>query len=93
MFLTATHPSGRTNSMTQQENKVLEAAYAYADALAVLRGTPPFSVWDALKIEVTRSQLLSEVAALSTDREPGPSIPDGSPAPPELAALVRKFIP
>ena len=79
--------------MTEQENKVLEAAYAYADALAVLRGTPPFSAWDALKIEVTRRQLLSEVAVLSADRQPGPSIPDGSPAPQELAALVRKFMP
>jgi hypothetical protein len=77
----------------EPEKKILEAAYAYADALAVLRGTPPFSAWDALKIEVTRRQLLSEVAALSADREPGPSIPDRSPAPPELAALVRKFIP
>jgi hypothetical protein len=79
--------------MTEQENKVLEAAYAYADALAVLRGTPPFSAWDALKIEVTRRQLLSEVAVLSADRQQGPSIPDGSPAPQELVALVRKFMP
>jgi hypothetical protein len=80
-------------SKSKPEKKILEAAYAYADALAVLRGPPPFSAWDALKIEATRRQLLSVVAALSADREPGPSIPDSSPAPPQLAALVRKFIP
>lgn len=80
-------------TLSKHERKILDAARAYADALAVLRGTPPFSAWDALKIEATRRQLLSEVAALSAQREPGPSIPDTSPAPPQLAALVRKFIP
>jgi hypothetical protein len=77
---------------SEQEQKILQAAYAYADALAVLRGTPPFSAWDAVKIEVTRRQLLSEVAALSAERTPGPSIPDGSPAPDELKALIRRFV-
>jgi hypothetical protein len=73
--------------------KILRAAYAYADALAVLRGQPPFSEWDAAKIVATRNQLLAVVVEVADKREPGPSIPAGAPAPPDLATLMERFFP
>ena len=82
-----------TTTVSKQESKILDAARAYADALAVLRGTPPFSAWDAAKIEVTRRQLLFEVMVLSNERQPGPSIPADAPAPPDLVALINRFLP
>lgn len=79
-------------NVTEQEEKVLEAARAYADALAVVeRGKPPFSAWDAAKIVCTREQLLSEALVLSGERAPGPSIPSDVPAPPDLMRLIRRF--
>jgi hypothetical protein len=80
-------------TLNEQELKILDAARAYADALAVLRGKPPFSAWDAMKIQVTRNQLLFEVMTLSAEREPGASIPDGGPAPPDLMMLMKRFLP
>jgi hypothetical protein len=81
-----------TTTVSEQENKILDAVRAYADALAVLRGTPPFSAWDAAKIQVTRNQLLFEVMVLSNERQPGPSIPADGPAPPHLVALMKRFL-
>jgi hypothetical protein len=78
--------------VTEQEKAVLEAARGYADALAVLRGKPPFSAWDAAKIEATKGRLLVEALMLSEEREPGPSIPGDGPAPPELAELMKRFL-
>jgi hypothetical protein len=80
------------NHVSEQESKILDAARAYADALAVLRGPPPFSAWDAVKIEVTRNQLLFEAMVLSNERQPGPSIPAHAPAPPDLLALMKRFL-
>jgi hypothetical protein len=77
----------------QDSVNILQAAYAYADALAVLRGRPPFSAWDAAKIVATRNQLLALVAEVADKREPGPSIPDDAPVPPELATLLKRFFP
>jgi hypothetical protein len=85
------NPAHRTDE--QDGLKILRAAYAYADALAVLRGQPPFSAWDAAKIVATRNQLLAEVVEVAGRREPGPSIPDGAPAPPDLATLIKRFVP
>jgi hypothetical protein len=78
--------------LTEQEKVVLEAARGYADAVAVLRGKPPFSAWDAAKVEATKAQLLLETLKLSGEREPGPSIPEGGPAPPDLAELMKHFL-
>jgi hypothetical protein len=78
--------------ITEQEEKVLQAARAHADALAVLRGQPPFSTWDAAKIEMTRQELVFEAITLSDEREPGPSIPMGAPAPPDLVELMKRFM-
>lgn len=78
--------------LTEQEKMVLEAARGYADALAVLRGKPPFNAWDAAKVEATKGRLLFEALRLSGEREPGPSIPDGGPAPPDLAELMKRFL-
>jgi hypothetical protein len=85
-------PDSKT-TLNEQEVKILEAARAYADALAVLRGPPPFSAWDALKIELTRTRLLVEVMEFSAERKPSPSIPDKGPAPPDLLALMNRFLP
>ena len=82
-----------TTPVSKQKSKILDAVRAYADALAVLRGPSPFSAWDAVKIEVTRNQLLFEVMVLSNERQPGPSIPDDAPAPPGLVALIKRFLP
>jgi hypothetical protein len=78
--------------VTEQEKMVLEAAREHADALAVLRGQPPFSAWDAAKIEATKARLLFEALRLSDERKPGSSIPDGGPAPPDLAQLIKRFL-
>jgi hypothetical protein len=78
--------------VTEQEKIVLEAAREYGDALAVLRGKPPFSGWDAAKIEATKARLLIEALRLSDEREAGPSIPAGGPAPPDLAELMKRFL-
>ena len=78
--------------LTEQEKIVLEAAREYADALAVLRGNPPFSAWDAWKIEARKAQLLVETLKLAGEREPGPSIPERGPAPPDLAELMKRFL-
>jgi hypothetical protein len=78
--------------LTEQEKNVLDAARAYADALAVLRGKPPFSAWDAAKIGATRNQLLAAAMTLSGEREPGSSIPGDAPAPPDLSQLIERFI-
>ena len=83
------HPT----TVSEQESKILDAVRSHADALAVLRGTPPFSAWDAAKIQVTRNQLLFEVMVLSNERKPGPSIPPHAPAPPDLVALMNRFLP
>jgi hypothetical protein len=80
-------------NVTEHEEKILEAARAYADALAVLRGDPPFSGWDAAKIECSRNQLLVEALLLSGERQPGPSIPADAPAPPDLLWLMKRFMP
>ena len=80
-------------AVTEQEEKILEAARVYADALAVLRGNPPFSAWDAAKIECSRNQLLAEALLLSGGRQPGPSIPADGPAPPDLVRLMERFMP
>ncbi len=80
-------------NLTEHEKKILEAARAYADALAVLRGTPPFSAWDVAKIECSRNQLLAETMLLSGERQPGPSIPSDAPAPPDLVRLMERFMP
>jgi hypothetical protein len=86
-------PEKRTEAtLNEQELKILDAARAYADALAVLRGKPPFGAWDAMKIEVTRNQLLFEVMTLSAEREPGASIPADGPAPPDLMTLMKRFL-
>jgi hypothetical protein len=82
-----------TATVSEQESKILDAARAHADALAVLRGTPPFSAWDAVKIQVTRDRLLFEVMLLSNERQPGRSIPANDPAPPDLLALIKRFWP
>jgi hypothetical protein len=79
-------------NVTEQEEKILEAARAYADALSVLRGEPPFSAWDAAKIVATRNQLLAETLILSQEVAPGPSIPHDGPAPPDLKRLIERFI-
>jgi hypothetical protein len=78
--------------LTEQEKMVLEAARAYADALAVQRRGPPFGAWDFAKIEATQGRLLFESLKLSKEREPGPSIPDGVPAPPDLVELMKRFM-
>ena len=78
--------------VSEQEKIGLEAAREYGDALAVLRGKPPFSAWDAAKIDATKTQLLFEALRLSEEREPGPSIPAGGPAPPDLAELMKRFL-
>jgi hypothetical protein len=78
---------------TEREQKILEAARAYADALAVLRGDPPFSAWDAAKIECSRNQLLAEAMLLAGERQPGPSIPADATAPPDLVRLMERFMP
>jgi hypothetical protein len=80
-------------NVTEQEEKVLEAARAYAGALAVMRGKPPFSAWDVAKIVATRNQLLAEAMILSHELTPGPSIPDGAPGPPDLLGLMERFLP
>ena len=80
-------------ALTEQDAKILRAAYDYADAVAVLHGQPPFSAWDAMKIELTHRQLLAEVIALSNQRSPGTSNPDKAPAPADLAELIRRFLP
>jgi len=80
-------------TLSEQDSKILKSAYAYADALAVLRGTPPFSAWDLARIEATRTQLLVEVMTLAGQRDPGPSIPDDGPAPTELLTLIKRFLP
>jgi hypothetical protein len=80
-------------TLSEQDSKILRAAYDYADAVAVLRGQPPFSAWDAMKIELTHRQLLAEVIALSNQRLPGPSIPDKAHAPAGLAELIKRFLP
>jgi hypothetical protein len=79
-------------NVTEQEEKILKAARAYADALSVLRGRPPFSAWDAAKIVATRNQLLAEAMILSQELAPGPSIPHDTPAPPDLKRLMERFI-
>jgi hypothetical protein len=80
-------------NVTEREEKILEAARTYADALAVLRGDPPFSAWDAAKIECSRNQLLVEALLLSGERKPVPSIPADAPAPPDLIWLMERFLP
>jgi hypothetical protein len=80
-------------TLTEQERKILDAARAYGDAMAVLRGKPPFSVWDMMKIDLTRRQLCFEALMLSAKDKPGPSIPDGSPPPPDLKVLMDCFLP
>ena len=57
--------------LTAAEEKIVHAARGYADALAVLRGNPPFSTWDALRVTAKRDELLSEALKLSGEREVG----------------------
>jgi hypothetical protein len=78
--------------VTEQEKMVLEAARGYADALAVLRRGPPFGTRDAAKIEATKGRLLFETLKLSYEHEPGPSIPDDGPMPPDLMELMKRFM-
>ena len=77
--------------LTAAEEKIVHAARGYADALAVLRGNPPFSTWDALRVTAKRDELLSEALKLSGEREVGPSIPADAPAPPDLVAFMNRL--
>jgi hypothetical protein len=60
---------------TPGERKVLQAAREYAAALAVLRGKPPFTADDVLRIFTTRAMLLNAAAGLICAHEPGPTAP------------------
>jgi hypothetical protein len=61
--------------LTPGESKVLQAARDYAAALAVLRGVPPFTADDVLRIFTTREMLLSAAACSICAREPSPTAP------------------
>lgn len=84
--------SVQLTELTDQEAKLVHAARAYGDALAVLRGTPPFSAWDAARIAATERLVLVEAAALAGERAVGASIPDHAHAPPDLMLLMKRFL-
>jgi len=74
--------------LTPGECKLLEAAREYAAALAVLRGNPPFTADDVLRIFTTREMVLNAAAALGFVRETSPSRSRAKTAP-QLSALIR----
>jgi hypothetical protein len=61
--------------LTPGEKKVLQAARAYANALAVFRGSPPWTADDVMNIFTAREMVLVAAGSLVSDREAGPTAP------------------
>jgi hypothetical protein len=75
--------------LTPSEEKLLEAAREYADAVAVMRGPPPWSTADGARMLATKGAMLAAAFEMALEREPGPSIPDMSGLSDKVQAYMK----
>ncbi len=78
--------------LTSTEERLLEAAREYANALAVMRGPPPYSTADGARIIATKNAMLFEVFQMAHEREPGPSVPDMAKLPAKVQTYLKSHL-